>query len=104
MRTMNAPPVPAPGSSRRLRFLLALPKFGIVLLVIALLSLLWLLQRNEYIQPKDASNDGLFAAHHANKTAAKYAVWQLDMIEQLMQLSDASGKPIKIHGGAENVH
>ena len=45
---MNAPPVPAPGSSRRLRFLLALPKFGIVLLVIALLSLLWLLQRNEY--------------------------------------------------------
>ena len=48
MRTMNAPPVPAPASSRRLRFLLALPKFGIVLLVIALLSLLWLLQRNEY--------------------------------------------------------
>src|SRR5574343_499234 len=45
---MNAPPVNAPGSSRRLRFLLALPKFGIVLLVIALLSLLWLLQRNEY--------------------------------------------------------
>lgn len=48
MRTMNAPPFPAPASSRRLRFLLALPKFGIVLLVIALLSLLWLLQRNEY--------------------------------------------------------
>ncbi|WP_301277682.1 PAS domain S-box protein [Dechloromonas sp.] len=48
MRKMNSPPVPAPGSSRRLRFLLALPKFGIVLLVIALLSLLWLLQRNEH--------------------------------------------------------
>jgi len=48
LRTMNTQPVPAPSSSRRLRFLLALPKFGIVLLVIALLSLLWLLQRNEY--------------------------------------------------------
>src|SRR5574343_342185 len=51
---MNAPPVPAPGSSRRLRFLLALPKFGIVLLVIALLSLLWLLQRNEVEEERTA--------------------------------------------------
>ena len=63
-----------------------------------------LLRHHEYIQPKDASNDGLFAAHHANKTAAKYADWQLDMIEQLMRLSGDSGKPIKIHGGAADVH
>ena len=44
---MNAPPLPAPGSSHRLRFLLTLPKLGIVLLVVALLVLLALLQRNE---------------------------------------------------------
>lgn len=47
MRTMNALSPPATGNTRRLRLLLALPKFGIVLLVIALVSLLWLLQRNE---------------------------------------------------------
>ncbi|MBL8448936.1 MAG: PAS domain-containing sensor histidine kinase, partial [Dechloromonas sp.] len=36
-----------PGNSRRLAWLLALPKFGIVLLLAAVLSLLWLLQNNE---------------------------------------------------------
>lgn len=35
------------GSNRRLRWLLALPKFGIILLLAALLSLVWLLQRSE---------------------------------------------------------
>lgn len=39
-------PIP-PGSSRRLGWLLALPKLGIVLLLAALLSLLWLLHYNE---------------------------------------------------------
>ena len=42
----QALPIP-PGSSRRLRWLLALPKLGIVLLLVALLTLLWLLHRNE---------------------------------------------------------
>lgn len=42
----NAPSAP-PGSARRLRWLLALPKLGIVLLLAAILSLLWLLHRNE---------------------------------------------------------
>ena len=36
-----------PGSARRLRWLLALPKLGIVLLLVAVLTLLWLLHRNE---------------------------------------------------------
>lgn len=36
-----------PGSSRRLGWLLALPKLGIVLLLIAVLTLIWLLHRNE---------------------------------------------------------
>src|SRR5574343_26703 len=36
-----------PGNTRRIRWLLALPKLGIVLLLAALVSLLWLLHRNE---------------------------------------------------------
>lgn len=36
-----------PANARRLRWLLALPKLGIVLLLAALLSLLWLLNKNE---------------------------------------------------------
>lgn len=35
------------GNNRRLRWLLALPKLGIILLLAALLSLVWLLQRSE---------------------------------------------------------
>jgi len=54
MRTMTTQPLPGPGSSRRLRLLLALPKFGIVLLVIALIALLWLLQRNEVEEERTA--------------------------------------------------
>jgi two-component system sensor histidine kinase DctS len=46
--------LPSPGSSRRLRLLLALPKFGIVLLVVALVALLWLLQRNEVEEERTA--------------------------------------------------
>jgi two-component system sensor histidine kinase DctS len=46
-------PIP-PGSSRRLRWLLALPKLGIVLLLVALLSLLWLLHRNEAEEERSA--------------------------------------------------
>ncbi|WP_295008445.1 PAS domain-containing sensor histidine kinase [uncultured Dechloromonas sp.] len=51
---MTTQPLPGPGSSRRLRLLLALPKFGIVLLVIALIALLWLLQRNEVEEERTA--------------------------------------------------
>ncbi|HQU78509.1 MAG TPA: PAS domain S-box protein [Azonexus sp.] len=40
-------PPPQPISSRRLRWLLALPKFGVVLLLAAVITLLWLLQQNE---------------------------------------------------------
>lgn len=40
-------PSPQPISSRRLRWLLALPKFGVVLLLIAVAALLWLLHQNE---------------------------------------------------------
>ncbi|MDP3438979.1 MAG: PAS domain-containing sensor histidine kinase, partial [Azonexus sp.] len=43
-----------PHSSRRMGWLLALPKVGIVLLLIALLSLLWLLNRNEIEQDRAA--------------------------------------------------
>jgi two-component system sensor histidine kinase DctS len=46
-------PIPS-GSSRRLRWLLALPKLGIVLLLVALLSLLWLLHRNEAEEERSA--------------------------------------------------
>lgn len=45
-RMSSTPPLPH-SSSRRLRWLLILPKLGIVLLVTALLALLWLLHRNE---------------------------------------------------------
>ncbi len=51
---MTTQPLPGPSSSRRLRLLLALPKFGIVLLVIALIALLWLLQRNEVEEERTA--------------------------------------------------
>lgn len=46
-------PIP-PGSSRRLRWLLALPKLGIILLLAALLSLLWLLHRTEAEEERSA--------------------------------------------------
>lgn len=51
---MTTQTLPGTGSSRRLRLLLALPKFGIVLLVIALIALLWLLQRNEVEEERTA--------------------------------------------------
>ena len=54
MPTMITQTLPSPGSSRRLRLLLALPKFGIVLLVVALVALLWLLQRNEVEEERTA--------------------------------------------------
>lgn len=44
---MNQPLRIPSSNSRRLRLLLALPKLGIVLLLVAVLSLLWLLHRNE---------------------------------------------------------
>ncbi|PKO48839.1 MAG: PAS domain-containing sensor histidine kinase [Betaproteobacteria bacterium HGW-Betaproteobacteria-4] len=44
---MNHPQQNPQGSSRRLGWLLAVPKLGIVLLLAALLALLWLLHRNE---------------------------------------------------------
>jgi two-component system sensor histidine kinase DctS len=50
---ITASPNP-PNSSRRLRWLLALPKFGIILLLAALLSLLWLLQHNEADEARSA--------------------------------------------------
>ena len=40
-------PLPPPVSSRRLRWFLALPKLGVVLLLAALVALLWLLHQNE---------------------------------------------------------
>ncbi|WP_265944057.1 PAS domain-containing sensor histidine kinase [Dechloromonas sp. A34] len=42
------------GSARHLRWLLALPKLGIVLLLAALLALLWLLHRNELEEERAA--------------------------------------------------
>ena len=45
---------PTTGNSRRLRWLLALPKFGIVLLLAALIALLWLLHRNEAEEERSA--------------------------------------------------
>ncbi|MBS1141794.1 MAG: sensor signal transduction histidine kinase [Proteobacteria bacterium] len=51
---MNPPLQTSPGSSRRLRWLLALPKLGIVLLLLAILSLLWLLHRNEVEEDRAA--------------------------------------------------
>src|SRR5574343_1204561 len=44
---MSSPLSILPNSSRRIRWLLALPKLGIVLLLLALVSLLWLLHLNE---------------------------------------------------------
>ncbi len=44
---MNIAPHLSSGSSRRLRWLLTLPKLGIVLLLAALIALLWLLHHNE---------------------------------------------------------
>ncbi|UCV02195.1 PAS domain-containing sensor histidine kinase [Dechloromonas denitrificans] len=49
----NIAPTP-PSSARRLRWLLALPKLGIVLLLTAILSLLWLLHRNEMEEERAA--------------------------------------------------
>jgi two-component system sensor histidine kinase DctS len=46
-------PIPS-GSSRRLRWLLALPKLGIVLLLVAVLTLIWLLHRNEAEEERSA--------------------------------------------------
>jgi two-component system sensor histidine kinase DctS len=47
--------LPAPhGSAHRIRWLLALPKLGIVLLLAALISLLWLLHRNEIEEDRAA--------------------------------------------------
>jgi len=43
-----------PGNAHRLRWMLVLPKLGIVLLLAALLSLLWLLQRNEVEEERAA--------------------------------------------------
>ena len=40
-------PLPQPVSSRRLRWLLALPKVGVALLLAAVIALLWLLHQNE---------------------------------------------------------
>ena len=40
-------PLPQPVSSRRLRWFLALPKFGVALLLAAVVALLWLLHQNE---------------------------------------------------------
>src|SRR5574343_2021654 len=44
---MSSLPHILPGNMQRIRWLLALPKLGIVLLLAALVSLLWLLHRNE---------------------------------------------------------
>jgi two-component system, LuxR family, sensor histidine kinase DctS len=51
---MNHPLSIPPGSSRRLRWLLALPKLGIVLLLVAVLTLIWLLHRNEAEEERSA--------------------------------------------------
>ncbi len=47
-------PQPPPNQSRRLRWLLALPKYGIVLLLLAMLSLLGLLHYNEVEEDRNA--------------------------------------------------
>ena len=52
--TMNYLLPVSQGSSRRLRWLLALPKLGNVLLLAALLSLLWLLHVNEAEEERTA--------------------------------------------------
>jgi hypothetical protein len=47
-------PIRLPSTTRRIRWLLALPKLGIVLLLVALVSLLWLLHRNEIEEDRAA--------------------------------------------------
>ncbi|HEX6736514.1 MAG TPA: PAS domain S-box protein [Azonexus sp.] len=51
---MSPPLPPPPGSARHLRWLLALPKLGIILLLVALLALLWLLRHNEAEEERTA--------------------------------------------------
>ena len=51
---MSLPLPPPAGHARRLRWLLTLPKLGIILLLAALLSLLWLLHRNEAEEERHA--------------------------------------------------
>lgn len=60
-----------------------------------------LLQRHQYVMPKDASNDAFFAAHSENKGIAKLQDFQMELIEDFMRLSDDSGKKIKLHEGVE---
>ena len=51
---MITPFASPPGNPRHIRWLLALPKFGIILLLTALLALLWLLHRNEIEEERAA--------------------------------------------------
>ncbi len=51
---MTATQSASPSTTRRIRWLLALPKLGIVLLLVALVSLLWLLHRNEIEEDRAA--------------------------------------------------
>src|SRR5574343_1089583 len=51
---MSSPLSILPSNTRRIRWLLALPKLGIVLLLLALVSLLWLLHRNEMEEDRAA--------------------------------------------------
>ncbi len=51
---MSSPPKLPSVNSKRVGWLLALPKFGIVLLLVAVLSLLWLLHRNEVEEERSA--------------------------------------------------
>ncbi|MGE5769069.1 MAG: PAS domain S-box protein [Betaproteobacteria bacterium] len=46
--------LPTPVSSRRLRWLLALPKLGVVLLLAAVIALLWMLHQNELEEERAA--------------------------------------------------
>ena len=67
---MTATQSASTSTTRRIRWLLALPKLGIVLLLVALVSLLWLLHRNEIEEDRAAltrrphflSASSLFAA------------------------------------------
>ena len=86
MLTLTQPP-----STRRLRWLLALPKFGIILLLIAVIALLWLLQQNENEEDRAALiKDVLWLEQnmrfHLNSNE-----------EQLQQLANdlGSGKEVK---------
>ena len=80
-------PVSAPSHSRRLRWLLALPKLGIVLLLAALLSLLWLLHYNEIEEERNALiKDVLWLEQnlqfHLGGNEEQLQQLALDMIEQ----------------------